>query len=59
MTTLWEFSMVIYMAMLMCFVLAEQICYTLAVSEQVPRLATANTTTDMLLWACKKHNSHI
>ncbi len=56
MTTLWEFSMVIYMAKLMCFVLVVYICYMAAsVAKQVQRLATANTSTDMLLWACKKY----
>ncbi len=43
-----------HMTMLMCLVLAEQICYAAAaaaVAEQVglPRLATANTSTDMPL----------
>ncbi len=39
--------MVMYMMMLMYLVLAEQICYAAAaaVAEQVPRLASANTST--------------
>ncbi len=45
MTTLGEFSMVVYMAMLMVFVMEEQIFYVAAVAEQVPRFATANTST--------------
>ncbi len=38
--------MVMYMTMLMYLVLAEQICYAAAaaVAEQVPRLASANTS---------------
>ncbi len=38
----------------MCLVLAEQICCA-AAAEQVPRFTTANTSTDMLMWACKKY----
>ncbi len=38
--------MVMHMTMLMCLVLAGQICYiAAAAAEQVPRLATANTST--------------
>ncbi len=45
MTTLGGFGMVMYMIMLMCLVLVEQICYAAAAEEQVPKLATANTST--------------
>ncbi len=44
-TTLGGIDMVMYMTMLMCLVLAEQICYAAAAAEQVPRLATANIST--------------
>ncbi len=40
--------MVMYVTMLMCLVLVEQICYAAAADaaeEQVPKLATANTST--------------
>ncbi len=48
-TTLRRIDMVMYMTMLMYLVLAEQICYAAAaaaaaVAEQVPRLASANTS---------------
>ncbi len=45
MTTLGGFGMVMYVTMLMCLVLVEQICYAAAAEEQVPKLATANTST--------------
>ncbi len=44
-TTLRRIDMVMYMTMIMYLVLAEQICYAAAaVAEQVPRLASANTS---------------
>ncbi len=43
MTTLGEFSMIMYMTMLMCLV--EYICYASAAAEQVSSLATVNTFT--------------
>ncbi len=48
MKTLRVIFMVMYMTMFMYLVLAEQICYATvaaAAAEQVPRLATANTST--------------
>ncbi len=48
--------MTMLMLMLMYLVLAQYIFYiAAAVEENVPRLATANTSTDMLPWACKKY----
>ncbi len=48
MTTLGGIGMVMYMTMLTHLVLVETICYAAtaaAVAEQIPRLATANTST--------------
>ncbi len=45
MTTLRGFGLVMYVSILMRLVLVEYICSAAAVAEQVPRLATANTST--------------
>ncbi len=48
MTTLGGIGIVMYMTMLMCLVLEEYICNAAAAAaavEQIPRLATSNTST--------------